>query len=54
MEDLVLWLCVFVMIGFALVISVISDSSRQLFHINETLTELEAELLRKEAEGGSK
>lgn len=54
MEDLVLWLCVFVMIGFALVISVISDSSRQLFHINETLTELEAELFRKETDGGSK
>lgn len=54
MEDLVLWLCVFVMIGFALVISVISDSSRQLFHINETLTELEAELFRKGTNGESK
>lgn len=54
MEDLVLWLCVFVMIGFALVISVISDSSRQLFHINETLTELEAELSRRETNGESK
>ena len=54
MEDLVLWLCVFVMIGFVLVISVISDSSRQLFHINETLTELEAELLRRGANGEPK
>lgn len=54
MNDLVLWLCVFVMIGLALVIAIISDSSRQLFHINEKLTELEAELFRKEMNGVSK
>lgn len=54
MNDLVLWLCIFVMIGFTLVISIISDSSHQLFHINEKLTELEEELFRKETNSMSK
>lgn len=53
MNELVLWLCVFMMIGFALVISMLGNSSSRLFHIDEKLTKLEAELSRKEMNGGS-
>ena len=53
MEDLLLWLCIITMVGLSFIISLLGNSSSRLFHINEKLTELEAELSRKETNGGS-